>query len=231
MSSIIPAILPKSREDLEEKLWRLKGITKNVQIDLVDGSFGAPQTWLGNSTDAEEEKSLPFLGSVLYEIDIMAKDPEPLMRHFVREGASRLTVHAALIQKLPELLSNFRHDYGHDKDFAPGLLSLGLALGIDTEIALIEPYLAQCDYVQFMGIKSIGKQGEPFDARVLPKIAAFKKRHPEMPIQVDGGVSLTTAPALLSAGVTRLVVGSAFWNAESLEQQMEKFEELTQMYS
>ncbi len=231
MSSIIPAILPKSREDLEEKLWRLNGIATNIQIDLVDGSFGVPATWLGNSTDAEEEKSLPFLGTVLYEMDIMANDPEPLMRHFVREGASRLTVHAALVHTLPELLSNFQRDYGHDKDFAPGLLSLGLALGIDTELALIEPYLAQCDYVQFMGIKNIGKQGELFDKRILPKIAAFRKSYPEMPIQVDGGVSLTTAPALLSAGVTRLVVGSALWNAKNIAEELEKFEELTQMYS
>lgn len=231
MSSIIPAILPKSREDLEEKLWKLQEITTDAQIDLVDGSFGAPATWLGEQTTDDTDRPLPFLGKMTYEVDIMARDPEPLVRYFVREGVSRITVHAALIHNLPELIANFQRDYGHDKDFAPGLLSLGLAIGIDTDLSLIEPYIEQCDYIQFMGIAHIGKQGEPFDTRVLPKIAAFRKKHPKMLIQVDGGVSLTSAPALLSAGVSRLVVGSAFWNAPDLKEQMEKFEELTQIYS
>ncbi len=233
MSTIIPAILPTSREDLEDKLWKLQGVSTSVQIDLVDGSFGAPKTWLGGDlqSDAAVEKPLPFLGTMAYEVDIMARDPEPLMRHFVREGVTRVTVHAALILKLPEFIANFQREYGHDKDFAPGLLSLGLAIGIDTDMSLIEPYIEQCDYVQFMGIAHIGKQGEPFDTRVLPKIAAFRKKYPEMPIQVDGGVSLTTAPSLLTAGVSRIVVGSAFWNAGTVGEQMEKFEELTQIYS
>ena len=93
------------------------------------------------------------------------------------------------------------------------LVSFGLALNIDTDLALLEPHLGEISYVQFMGIARIGRQGQPFDRRVLEKIRSFRSRHPDLPIQVDGGVNRDTARPLLALGVTDLIVGSGIVRA------------------
>jgi ribulose-phosphate 3-epimerase len=119
---------------------------------------------------------------------------------------------------------------GHDKDFMPGLLSLGIAIGAENDVSFIEPYLDQVEYVQFMGIRTIGHQGEPFDPSVIPRIRAFRKKHPEMEVTVDGGVTLQNAASLLDAGVSRLVVGSALWKAPDIAARYREFDALTEQY-
>lgn len=230
MGIIIPAILPSSRADLDEKLSRLQGkeVTR-VQIDVVDGRFASPATWPyaeGSEQFAQmiaNGETLPYLGELKYEIDLMVQDPDQVLGMWVAAGASKITLHAESTNYLAHVMAGLRKEYGHDKDFAPDLISFGLAVNVFTDIALLDPYMDQVEYVQFMGIASIGKQGEPFDTRVLDKIRMFKKRNPNVKVQVDGGVSLMTAPDLLDAGVHELVVGSALWRASNLEVELRKF--------
>jgi ribulose-phosphate 3-epimerase len=231
MGVIIPAILPTSHADLDHKLARLSGITDNVQIDVVDGRFVTPASWpyaSGKGSELADDDPLPELGPFRFEIDLMVEEPEAAIGRWVRAGATRITVHAETTHRLTDLITDFQVKYGHDKGFAPELLSFGLAVNIATDTSLIEPYLDQCDYVQFMGIARIGKQGEPFDMKVIPKIHAFHRKYPDMPIQVDGGVTLDTAPRLLEAGAARLVVGSAIWRASDLRKEIGTFSELAQ---
>lgn len=226
MSAIIPAILPASKEELFQKLHQLRGIASEVQIDVIDGIFAstARPSWpyTADSHDVpDQDELIPHLGAIRFEVDLMVREPEAVIGAWIRAGADRVTVHAESTRELRSLVDTMRTVYGHDKDFAPGLFSFGLAIGIATDISLIEPYLAECDYVQFMGIASIGKQGEPFDTAVLPKISAFHRKYPAVQIQVDGGVSAERIPALMRAGVSRLVVGSALWNASSVKSEFE----------
>jgi ribulose-phosphate 3-epimerase len=234
MSVIIPAILPKSHEDLQDKLLRLQGIAQNVQVDMVDGIFASPATWPfltpGGQPTGHELDALEFLGTLHLELDLMVSEPEACIGPWVGAGANRITIHAESTRTLSKLLSDIKTTYGHDVSFTPGLLSIGLAIHASTDVALIEPFLSQVDYVQFMGIDTVGHQGEPFDQRILPKLRAFKKKYPQMPVQVDGGVSLEIAPALLSAGVSRLIVGSALWKAKDFKVAYKEFEELTTKY-
>lgn len=236
MSVIVPAIIPTSRQDLEDKLLRLQGLASCVQVDIVDGVYASPASWpYMKGANIKEEmmsalEALDFLGTLHLEMDLMVEDPETHITPWVNAGANRIVIHAESSRTLPKLLSNIQTTYGHDKDFTPGLLSVGLAIHNATDPSMIEPFLDRVDFVQFMGISSIGKQGQPFDPRVLPKIRAFKKKYPGMQVQVDGGVSLETAPALLSAGVSRLVVGSALWKARDIKEAYRQFTELTTRY-
>ncbi|MBU1292518.1 hypothetical protein KJ819_00435 [Patescibacteria group bacterium] len=234
MAIIIPAIIPTSKEHLEESLLKLKGLCSEVQVDVVDGTFASPLSWPYGTKDLtamhDEGEMLPGCGEFSFEIDLMSADPETDTGPWITVGATRVTVHAESTPYLNRFFKNIRGEYGHDKDFVSDLLSIGLAVGIETDTALLEPYLEDVEYVQFMGIRSIGKQGQGFDSRVLPKIRAFKKKYPNIPIQVDGGVSLTTAPGLLEAGASRLVVGSALWNSADLKEELEKFISLTERH-
>ena len=175
-------------------------------------------------------ESLPYLGQIAYDIDLMVSNPEDVAGLWIEAGASRITIHAESSKYLAKTIQELQFKYGHAKDFVPNLISMGLSINTGTELALIEPFLDQIDYVQFMGVAVIGKQGEPFDPRVLRKISEFKKKYPEMTIQVDGGVSLATAPSLLIAGVDRLVIGSALWKNQDIAAEIEKFQEAVQEY-
>ncbi|MGE5540699.1 MAG: hypothetical protein ACM3TU_00210 [Bacillota bacterium] len=231
MATIIPAILPTSRLDLDEKLARLVGIASEVQIDIVDGTFASPASWpysQGGGEFAASGATLSFLEQFHIEMDLMVENPEEVTGSWIAAGANRILAHVESTTYLPQLITDLRVKYGHEKGFASGLLSFGLALNVDTDIVTLEPYLGDVDYVQFMGIASIGKQAQPFDARVLEKIRAFRKIHPDTPIQVDGGVNLESAPLLLAAGVSRLIVGSALWKSTDIKDTYHRLCALTE---
>lgn len=229
MGIIVPSILTASKADLEQKLTQLRGLVDTVQIDVVDGRFASPATWPyseGSEELAATEGGLHALGDFRYEVDLMTLAPEVVAGAWIAAGASRVVVHMESVKDLPVLIETLERNYGYDKDFSTDLLSIGLALNIDTDTAVLEPYLSKVAYVQFMGISHIGRQGEPFDERVLEKIRAFHKAHPDIVLQVDGGATYESAPALLSAGVDRLVVGHGLWEAENLAAELARLEEL-----
>lgn len=221
MGLVVPAVLPTSRNDLEDKLaffLRLPSVTR-VQIDVVDGKFASPASWpytapLELHEMVERGEMLPETHEVEYELDLMCFDAERAAGAWLALGASRLTFHAESVIDLPRLLASLRKRYGGGADLGlSSLVSFGLALNIESELSLIEPCLSQIEYVQFMGIANIGKQGQPFDRRVLEKLRTFRARHPEIAVQVDGGVSPETAKELLVLGVSSLIVGSALLRA------------------
>jgi ribulose-phosphate 3-epimerase len=237
MSTIIPAILPMSREDLGGKLAALQGLVDTVQIDIVDGVFASPATWpyVNRMPEfeqrVEEGEALPYLGQFHFEMDLMVKDSEQTTGLWIAAGAQRLTVHIESTDYMPRIITDLTEKYGHAKGFAPGLLSFGIALDIATPLDAIEPYMQNADYVQFMGIDIDGKQGQPFDPAVLQKIRAFRKRHPETTVQVDGGVSAETLPQLLSAGVDQFVVGSALWKTSHPAEALANLVRITQEHT
>jgi ribulose-phosphate 3-epimerase len=236
MGAIVPAILPQSRQDLEDKLSKLAGLADSVQIDVVDGRFASPACWpySGGSKElarmAAGDEMLPHYGEMKFDIDLMAENPEQVTGSWVSLGASRMTIHAEATTALGKLVAGFQSRYGHEKGFIPDLISLGLAIGADTPLGLIEPFAGQIDYVQLMGIRRIGVQGQPFDDRAVKRVRDLKRKYPKLAVQVDGGVSKTTAPALLSAGADRLIVGSALWTAPNLADEIAAFNDLAQRY-
>lgn len=229
MSLVVPAILPKSRADLDAALLRLVPLAQvtEVQIDIVDGSFASPATW-PYTEDAKWE--LPFSERFRFDLDLMVHDPGASLDRWVTFGAARITLHAESTTSLSSTVADFKRIYGHEPGFTSTMLSLGVALGIETDNAILEPIVAHIDYVQFMGIAHIGVQGQPFDTRVLQKIKTFRERHPSVLIQVDGGVTHDSAAQLLQAGVDRLIVGSHLRKAADLGAAFDQLEALGEKY-
>ena len=232
MSTIVPAVLPQSHADFDDKLARLMripGITR-VQVDVVDGRFVTPASWPYTAPHELEDRVLrgeflPALDRIAYEIDLMCFDAERAAGIWLDLGASRLTLHAESVPHLGRTLAALRTRYGHG-GVSHGLVSFGLALNQGSELALIEPYLDQIQYVQFMGIVRIGRQGQPFSPSVMSRIKQFHAAHPNIAIQVDGGVSRETAKLLLAAGATDLIVGSKIIGAERPAAAFAQFESL-----
>ena len=229
MTEIIPAILAEDYNDLNEKLSQYVSVTSLVQIDVCDGNFVPSLSWPMHKSDEKsilgilnEEEGLPFWDSVDFEFDLMIQNAHEQFDFFVRLGAKRIIFHIEA--------ENNKEKF---KEFLEGLdlyirenIEIGLALNTNTPIEQIKPYISNVDFIQCMGIERIGFQGEEFDERVLSQIKELKENYPEISISVDGSVNENTAPSLVEAGASRLVIGSALNESFSLRDQVKYFESL-----
>ena len=215
---IIPAIMPKGIEDIKTKIGLIYDLVSTVQLDLMDGDFVPDATWPYNGKDdyqfeqiLAEEEGLPFWDRIDFEFDLMVRDSEKQFDTFIKMGAKRIVFH----------LEAENNEPGSFKDFIEGIdiytreiLKIGVSIGNDTPIESIYPFLNYVDFVQLMGIKKIGFQGEEFDECVLDRIRNLRSQYKDLSISVDGAVNLETAPKIIEAGANMLVVGSAIWKSE-----------------
>jgi ribulose-phosphate 3-epimerase len=208
---IVPAIMPSALADLREKAALVAGLAPSVQLDVMDGLFVPSKSWPYTPGGDAEFRAvcsgaarLPQGDAFAYEVDLMVREPKRVIGAWLAAGASRIVVHLEGTDRLSEILA----EIATRRAAAPSP-ALGIALGIETAVERIAPFAERIDFVQCMGIARIGFQGEPFDERVLEKIAEIRGRFPAILVSVDGGVSLETAPRLAAAGAGRLVAGSA----------------------
>lgn len=223
MVEIIPAILPTSYRDLEDHLMKVRGLTRTVQIDVCDGFFVPTKTF--PYTDKEifaqilaEEETLPFWEEFDFELDLMVRESKTAAEDWVKAGAARIIIHiespddrAALLALQP-----LRDTYATAVDVA-------LAINLDTEIEKLETLATLGSTIQCMGIAKIGMQGQPFDERAYERVKEIKRLYPEHVVSVDGGVRVENAKALVEAGATRLIVGSALFEG-NVEDNFRAFE-------
>jgi pentose-5-phosphate-3-epimerase len=194
MAEIIPAILPKSFEELEAGLQFLKGIAPLVQIDLVGQNV------------LQDREAPPLWEEFDFEFDIMLPNPAGEVVRCIELGASRIVVHAHSVNALEavQFLQQYRG--------GAYPVEVGVAIASHGELELLQRFGGLYDYAQVMGIAHIGKQGEPFDERALETIKELRAANPTLVIQVDGAAA-THPQELAEAGADRLVVGSAIINA------------------
>jgi ribulose-phosphate 3-epimerase len=205
---VIPAILAKDFEEIEKKVALVDSFAPFVQLDVADGIFVPSTTW------NKPEELLPLTASSApeFEIDLMVSKPEDSVDAWIASGARRLVIHVESTLKHADVLHRVK----------AGGLEVGFAMRNDTPEKTLDAFVDKVDFVQFMGISRLGYQGEIFDERVLGRIRAFRARHKDCIISVDGGVNLTTAPRLLAAGANRLVAGSVIWESGDVAGTIEK---------
>lgn len=207
---VIPAIIPDSYDHLKSKLALVRGVSNMVQIDLTDGVFVLNRSWPFHPSDKRQFQEivrgnlgLPFWEEFNFEIDLMVQQPEKILGDWVKAGIARAVFHL-----------ESRHDFSEIKRVAGDAVELGVAVQNKTALSRLEPYIADVDYVQVMGIETIGKQGEAFSENTLETVRAIHEKFPNVTIQIDGGVDGEVAPRLKEAGVARLVSGSFILRAE-----------------
>jgi len=206
---IVPAILPRSAADLENHLEKIRDSVPLVQIDVVDGIFAPTKTWPYVGGDEFErivaqDEGLPFWEDFDFQFDLMVDDAAKQAERFVQAGAAGIVIHAAAgARGALEALQESR-----------GGVSLGLALLPGATVDQLQMFDGLYDFVQVMGIAEVGSQGNPFDERTLALVTALRAAYPAVLIQIDGGVSLSNASALVQVGANRLVVGSSIFKTD-----------------
>lgn len=227
MNEIVPAILPKNYEDLKNKIALVRGVVPVVQIDICDGIFVKNITWPFPEDEhfrkiLNEEEGLPFWEDIDFELDLMVANAVENFDVYTKLGPRRIIFHIEAVGGLEE----FKHFLEGIDTYVRDVIDIGLAIGPTTDIEQIFPLVNCVDFVQCMGIDHEGAQGEIFDEKCLDQIKKLKEKFSDVVISIDGGVNFDTAPALISAGASRLVIGSAIFNTDDIIGTVERFRNL-----
>jgi len=225
MTKIIPAVMPTSYKDLEEKIEKIPTSIKKVQIDVMDGHFVKSRSWPYNKDEkghfekmGMQEEGLPRWEEFDFSIDLMVSNPKDEVERWIAVGASEVIIH---IESLKEDGVEYIREL---KD--RGVVEIGMAIAPYTPIEELDKYIPYISTVQFMGIEQVGYQGEEFSERVLNKIKDFREKYQDMEVSVDGGVNFETAGDILDAGANTLVSGSVLFNAVHMGDVIERLKNI-----
>ncbi len=232
MIEVIASVLPFTTfEELKNKIATLRGVVPVIQIDLCDGVFVPSQTWPftnGGFEDYDfqrimnEEIGLPLWEEFDFELDLMVADAVQNFDIYMKLGAKRMIFHVEAMESIEE----FRNFLEGIDLYIRDSVEIGIAFRPNMPLEDIYPLVSFVDFVQFMGNDQIGVSGVSLDERTYERVRTFRAKYPELPIEVDIGITEETAPLLVDAGATKLITGSVLFKAYDKIGLVERFQNL-----
>ncbi len=137
---------------------------------------------------------------------MMVMDPGRYVSQVRDSGAAIMNVHWEACTHLHRVIHSIK---------AAGMKA-AVTLNPATPVMLLRDIIADLDMVLLMSVNP-GFGGQKFIRRTVDKVTELRRLIAESgsmaTIEIDGGVDLTTAPALISAGADILVAGSYVFRA------------------
>ena len=202
MIQIAPSMLAADFLHLEKDVETVNRHADLFHLDVMDGvfvpniSFGFPVI---EAISKKAEKPL--------DVHLMIIDPENYVERFAKVGAEMISFHLNATKDPSAVLKQIR-SYG---------VKAGLVINPDIPVESLFPYLSEADFILLMSVFA-GFGGQKFIEETYDRVRVLKaeidRQGLDIPIQVDGGVSASNAAALVDAGATILVAGSAVFKAE-----------------
>jgi ribulose-phosphate 3-epimerase len=209
MAEIVPALLVNNREEFLRRFDLVASHVDRVQWDIMDGIF-VDNTTFSDPTVLDEIDKLGYNPPPKIEADLMVSDPANWDKRLHHPGVDQLIFHVESAEDWEPIFAQAR---------ALGF-AVGLAAEPETNLSSYSLLLSKVDRFQAMGGKS-GFGGQNFNPAVLETIKEVRGKFPHLPISVDIGVNTETASAMIQAGVTILVAGSAIFKAEDTAEAIE----------
>jgi len=201
MLEIIPGILENDVKELERKVTIVAPHVDTIQIDVGDNTIFPCDTVHDVALLAPIIEKFTKTGTK-FEVHLMVGSPIPYLKPLADVGVSRVIAHVECHDPREFLAEARTHE-----------MEVGLALDVDSDFELIEPYLEEVDFVLVMTIET-GASGEEFEQNALETIKTIHRNLPDLPIEVDGGMTPETAKIVKEAGASRIVTTSYLFHSE-----------------
>jgi ribulose-phosphate 3-epimerase len=199
---IAPSVLAADFGNLQRDVEMIeRSVADWVHVDIMDGTF-VPNFSMG----------IPVVQAIRkhtrkpLDVHLMIMTPEHHVEAFKKAGADRICVH---VEICPNLHRNIQQ-----------IKSLGCAAGVainpSTPVVTLENIIADVDHICVMSVNP-GFGAQSFIENTYDKVRQLKNlitdRRSAALIEIDGGVSMHNAAALISAGADVLVAGNFVFSA------------------
>jgi len=203
---IAPSILSADFAALGDAVAAVeRGGADLIHVDVMDGHF-VPNLTLGPPV----VRSLKRVARVPLDVHLMITDPDRYIGAFAEAGASMISVHV-------EVLPHLHRTVWAIKELG---VQAGVVLNPATPVVAIKEIAGDVDFVLVMSVNP-GFGGQTFiprsESRVVEVRALLDAAGSKAPIEIDGGIDLTTVGRVVRAGARILVAGSAIFHAPDPE--------------
>jgi ribulose-phosphate 3-epimerase len=208
---VAPSILSSDFAHLGDQVAEvLDAGARVIHCDVMDGHFVPPIT-LGPAVVGSLADQVHGSGGIL-DVHLMIERPERQVPAFAEAGADVITIHYEATPHVHYALKCVRET---------GCMS-GLALTPATPAEVIADVLDELDLLLCMTVNP-GWGGQEFIEHSIAKVERLRTLLPAgVPLEVDGGIDVTTAPRCAKAGAGVFVAGSAvFGSADPGEAYLE----------
>lgn len=201
MIKIAPSILAADPLNLERDVKSAeKAGCDWIHVDIMDAHFVPNLAY-----SADTVGRLRKITDLPLDVHLMMDNPEVMIESFLDAGASCVTIHAEIGNKVPDLLDRIRNR---------GCMA-GIALKPGSPLEMISGWLDSTDLVLMMTVEP-GFGGQKLDTRVIGKIRSLKELGYHGEIEADGGITEENLGTLAENGLTVAVMGTALFRNENM---------------
>ena len=176
-----------------------------IHVDVMDGHF-VPNITIGPPV----VRAVKRVTSLPIDVHLMISEPDRYLDAFVDAGADMISVHVEVLPHLHRTIAQIKKLGAR----------AGVVLNPSTPVVAIEEVAADVDFVLVMSVNP-GFGGQSFIPHSIAKIRAVRALLDRVgnraPVEVDGGVDLTTVADVVGAGAEILVAGHAVFGGGQAE--------------
>ncbi|MHA2246046.1 MAG: ribulose-phosphate 3-epimerase [Candidatus Hodarchaeales archaeon] len=200
-----PSILSADFVNIAQEISEIEPYVRWLHIDIMDGIF-VPNITIGPNVI----KSIRKISKLKFDIHLMIQNPTQKIDTFIDSGADNITIHVEA-EKKDNIIKIIDKIHSRGK-------KAGLSIKPKTPVSSLFPYIKIIDTILCMTVEP-GFGGQIILTETINKIRDISRilldSKSSIVLQVDGGINKKTAPLVVEAGATFLVVGSAIFKQKN----------------